>query len=512
MAARRLPDGAVSMATGGHGRRTATRIAVSLLLGLALVVGATGPGHAQPDTVPHPGARPDVNGPVPLPDGSYARIPSAGEQLTGPLAAQIAETELEIDKVSGQLNALELEVGPAQSAVEYAQREWELARDERQRRQDILDELVDASFRGAAAVPQELFLPQLPGLSVHAPGLPVEVPIGVQTAARELIEAKETEQRAFELLTAAQEAEQTLTDLRNELADQLEELQDKLADLQARNTRMLIEQARREEARQQQQAAHRYPALQPVNGFRAGDAAIAAVKFALSQLGKPYQWGAEGPHRYDCSGLVWRAYREQGIALPRVAADQYWATRTMLVTRSAAVAQRGLLPGDLVFFSSGPAWQSIHHVGIYVGDGQMVHAPNRNDVVKVSPVWWSRFFAATRVVEAERVVDPEPTPTPRPTTSPTPSPTVSPTPGPTTSPTPGPSPTTSPTTSPSPSPTVTSTPDPEPSSPDPDPGSPSPDPTETPPPASSPPPSSPTPSGSPATTGTPAPTVTATPS
>src|SRR5690606_9547269 len=153
-------------------------------------------------------------------------------------------------------------------------------------------------------------------------------------------------------------------------------------------------------------------------------------------------------------------------SLPRVAADQYWGTRDRLVTRSATVAQRGLLPGDLVFFSDDPFnWRAIGHVGIYVGDGRMVHAPSSGDVVKVAPVMWSRFFATTRVVDAVpdpdadekpgekptgepespappartespgtgrpmRPVEPSPTPTggpsPDPTQSPTPSPTQSP--------------------------------------------------------------------------------------
>ena len=59
-----------------------------------------------------------------------------------------------------------------------------------------------------------------------------------------------------------------------------------------------------------------------------------------------------------------------------------------------------LLPGDLIFFASGSSWQSVHHVGMYLGGGKMVHAPTTGDVVKVSTVWWSRFYAATRVYGA----------------------------------------------------------------------------------------------------------------
>ena len=128
-----------------------------------------------------------------------------------------------------------------------------------------------------------------------------------------------------------------------------------------------------------------------VAGKAAHPRALAAVRFARAQLGKPYQWAAEGPDRYDCSGLIWAAYRSSGAdydQLPRVSRDQYNATRIRTVDRSA------LLPGDLVFFASGTSWTTIHHMGMYIGDGKMVHSPTTGDVVKISTVWWSRFYAA----------------------------------------------------------------------------------------------------------------------
>ena len=120
------------------------------------------------------------------------------------------------------------------------------------------------------------------------------------------------------------------------------------------------------------------------------------MQFALAQLGEPYLWGAEGPNRWDCSGLMWAAYRS--VAARRFRGSP--ATSTRRPSRST-VAATALLPGDLLFFSSSPTDASkIHHVGMYIGGGQMVHAPTTGDVVKISTVWWSRFFAATRVVGA----------------------------------------------------------------------------------------------------------------
>src|SRR5213078_1095921 len=152
---------------------------------------------------------------------------------------------------------------------------------------------------------------------------------------------------------------------------------------------------------------------------------------------KPYSWGAQGPDYYDCSGLTWAAYRSTGFTLPRVANDQDNGTR------ANAGAVRGLLPGDLLFFSTDARdWRQIHHVAIYLGNGRMVHAPTFGETVKVAPVWWAEFFGATRVYGAVAtpapapppVINPQPAPpppnNPPPSTSPSPTPSPSPSPSP----------------------------------------------------------------------------------
>ncbi|WP_205614145.1 C40 family peptidase [Streptomyces dangxiongensis] len=112
--------------------------------------------------------------------------------------------------------------------------------------------------------------------------------------------------------------------------------------------------------------------------------AAAAVAYAYGKLGTPYVWGATGPNAFDCSGLVQAAYRSAGISLPRTTYAQIAAGRR--------VARSELQPGDLVFFYSG-----ISHVGIYVGNGQMIHAPNPSAPVRLAPVDQMPFAGATRV-------------------------------------------------------------------------------------------------------------------
>ncbi len=112
-------------------------------------------------------------------------------------------------------------------------------------------------------------------------------------------------------------------------------------------------------------------------------AAQIAVDTALAQQGKPYVWAAEGPGSYDCSGLTAYAFRAAGISLPH--------SSRLQSQMGQAVSRDQLQPGDLVFFYS-----PVSHVGIYIGNGQMVHAPTSGDVVKVAPLM-SGYSGARRI-------------------------------------------------------------------------------------------------------------------
>lgn len=111
--------------------------------------------------------------------------------------------------------------------------------------------------------------------------------------------------------------------------------------------------------------------------------AAQAVAYAHRALGKPYVWGATGPSGYDCSGLTQAAWKAAGIALPRTSYTQINAGKR--ITRSQ------LAPGDLVFFYSG-----LSHVGLYIGDGKMIHAPRPGAPVRIAPIDQMPFAGAVR--------------------------------------------------------------------------------------------------------------------
>jgi cell wall-associated NlpC family hydrolase len=115
------------------------------------------------------------------------------------------------------------------------------------------------------------------------------------------------------------------------------------------------------------------------------------LETALGQIGRPYRYGGGDGEGFDCSGLARHVYAEAGIALPRTAAEQRRAGRPIDLANA--------MPGDLVFFQMG----SGTHVGIYVGDGRVVHAPARGKEVTVTsvttPYWKQRLAAVVRILE-----------------------------------------------------------------------------------------------------------------
>ncbi|MDR6863674.1 C40 family peptidase [Phycicoccus sp. 3266] len=105
----------------------------------------------------------------------------------------------------------------------------------------------------------------------------------------------------------------------------------------------------------------------------------AVIAYAQAQLGKPYGWGAAGPSSFDCSGLTMMAWRQAGVYLSHYTGAQ-WA-------ETSRVAISDLRPGDLVFYGSdGP---SSHHMGLYVGNGQMIEAPHTGAVVRYASIYRS---------------------------------------------------------------------------------------------------------------------------
>ena len=120
------------------------------------------------------------------------------------------------------------------------------------------------------------------------------------------------------------------------------------------------------------------------SGTSTNEKANKALAFCKSKLGTPYLWGGTGP-RYDCSGLMMKAYASVGISIPRTSKQQS--------TFGKSVSKSNLQVGDLVFFGS-----PVHHVGMYIGNNQYIHSPKTGDVVKISSLSGRKDYNCARRV------------------------------------------------------------------------------------------------------------------
>ncbi|MFF3288174.1 NlpC/P60 family protein [Streptomyces sp. NPDC003023] len=146
--------------------------------------------------------------------------------------------------------------------------------------------------------------------------------------------------------------------------------------------------AEAERQRQERETTPETGTTQPGTGTGTDDGTYAAkadkvLAFARAQIGKPYVWGATGPSSYDCSGLTQAAWKAAGVDLPRTTWDQ--------VKVGTRVQTAELLPGDLVFF-----YDDISHVGIYIGDGKMIHAPKPGANVREESIYYMPIYGSVR--------------------------------------------------------------------------------------------------------------------
>lgn len=203
--------------------------------------------------------------------------------------------------------------------------------------------------------------------------------------------------RAAEQASRTKEAR--LTEI-GDLTGQIEKKKDRIESLLAANKDKLAaavkiqhrEEAReraaaeaRERAEQQREQATASPSPPATGGSGGASAkALGALRAAKSKLGAPYVWGADGPDSFDCSGLTMWAYKQVAITLPHYTGDQWNSGRH--------VSRSDLRPGDLVFFYS-----DLHHMGMYVGNNTMIHAPHTGDVVRYASLDGRPYAGAVRV-------------------------------------------------------------------------------------------------------------------
>jgi cell wall-associated NlpC family hydrolase len=397
----------------GHLTGPLARLAAGLLVAASLVLAGLGAGAVQAET----------------PAQKIAR-----------LRAQAAKVQATIDRMNNQIetlveryNANQESLDRTRARVGQTRRQLEQARRQLARAQQVLGDRIRSIYINGPVSGLEQLL-EVRSLSDAV------VMTRYQQSATEAdtraIASVETSRAKLSKAEAALEAQQREQEqLGGRLADQRHDIQGKLAEQQryldnvTADVKRAVEEERRrqEELRRQalarklaaeraarekaareaaareaaareaaaQQAAQQQAAQQnqqpaPTPSAPSG-AALQAIAFARAQIGDPYAWGGTGPDEWDCSGLTMMAYQSAGVSLPRTAAQQW----TVGLHVHDMV---DLEPGDLVFFASNLSDAgTIHHVGLYVGDGLMIEAPHTGAFVQTASINRYDYFGGTRV-------------------------------------------------------------------------------------------------------------------
>src|SRR5829696_4253462 len=313
------------------------------------------------------------------------------------LQAKLDAQNAEVERLAERLNATDDRRRRLQARLDRLKARQEAAKAQLDTAQAQLDEQARATYMGGP----EWLLGELVG-GANPPDVMRRFPM--QKAALEAraavvsdVRARKAEVDSLNERVAADLAEADLVhrrqdDERRQVQRLVEQLQDTLDKVDTQLAGYLDAERDRSEASRRAAWAGYMSGVGTVQSWlQAGPVARAAVRWALAQLGDPYRWGATGPDTFDCSGLTSSAYRAAGVGIPRVSRAQWGA--------GPHVAVANLLPGDLVFYADNPADPAtIHHVGLYIGNGLMVHAPHTGDVVRVASIWRESYVGATRIV------------------------------------------------------------------------------------------------------------------
>jgi len=285
----------------------------------------------------------------------YQQLTAQSEQVNEDLLA--AKTDL--DTKNAALAQATTDLNAAQAAQAQAAADEEAFRGQ-------VDNLTSASFQGArfnklsallTGSSAEDFLERASALGVIASDNEEalsKLTGAVNMAADAQGKAADAQKRAQDATTAAQQLTDKVTQTKTDLDAQIDQVKKAYNELSGADKSTL--------------------AGSDDNSVYLGfpGAGGEAAKAAMSQRGKMYVWGAAGPNNYDCSGLTMWAYKQVGVSLPHSSRGQYGYGK--------AVTDGQFMPGDLLFYGSSPG--SIHHVAMYVGDGQLVHASTSGTPVK----------------------------------------------------------------------------------------------------------------------------------
>lgn len=240
-----------------------------------------------------------------------------------------------------------------------------VATDRRQARRQLVELLVDDAADGGRVVAGD----------VLRAGALVDIQLVAESETQLVRRERRTERTAERLAGRQDELQRTVRRLG--VARDEKRPEARVARQRADQATALVERMREARASRAAEREERKAEAAASSG------AAAVVSYAMAQVGDPYVWGATGPDAFDCSGFTMAAWAQAGVSLPHQSAAQ--------MSSGTPVSTDALMPGDLVFYYS-----PVSHVGIYIGNGQIVHAGNPSTGVAVAPLHLMPLVGAVR--------------------------------------------------------------------------------------------------------------------
>ncbi|MFG1808150.1 NlpC/P60 family protein [Streptomyces sp. NPDC049040] len=309
---------------------------------------------------------------APAKPGKPTSVKDAKAQVDA-LYTQAEQASEKYDAANEKLKSLQTEAGTLQDQVAKQQAHLNTLR-------DSLGSIAASQYRTGGIDPSlQLFLSSNPDTYLDQASALNQVSSIQSSALQQLQDAKRTlDQERAEATAKLTELESTRTELGNRKA----ETKNKLSQAQAILNSLTA--AQRAQISQDEARANRSTERAPMGGTSATGRAAAAYAAAQTKLNDPYAWSHNGPDSFDCSGLTSWAYRQAGVKIPRTAADQANFGRHLTMSQ--------LQVGDLVIF-----YGDHHHVGLYAGDGMVLHAPKPGAFVRYESIGNMPFQFGVRI-------------------------------------------------------------------------------------------------------------------
>ncbi|UUU32945.1 NlpC/P60 family protein [Streptomyces sp. CA-210063] len=367
----------------GAGKRSLTMAAVAVVCAMT-VLGAPVTAYASQ-------TKPTEPTPSPSPSGTSDSSDTSGDSGSPDTASTPASTPVtneELEAVREKLESLYHDAAVATDAYNAAEEkadkqsaeivdlahEMVKGQEKLDKLQDLIGAAARAQYRGGGLPPEvQLWLSENPqdfleGADRLRQGqLATKGLLAEMTQTQQDLEQYSKDASArWEKLEANRKAKDKAKKKIKKQIAAAEELEAQLEDDELERLAQLEEDA----AQQSQAAWLDSGILDEING-KASEQGKKAVKFATDQIGKPYEWGAEGPKTYDCSGLTSQAWAAAGLTIPRTSQEQWKQLRHIDI--------QDMRPGDLIIYNS-----DASHVAMYIGDGSIIHAPRPGRTVTIA--------------------------------------------------------------------------------------------------------------------------------